>query len=211
MDNDAITAGVRLGGLNDRTQIKILLCYLLATLDRPITQDQLNARVCGQELVNYFEMQTALGQLVEQGLIEYGEEGFSILPRGKEVASQLEGDVPDRIKKYAYNMALALVQYDALKKQNKVEIIPAPDKGYTLRCKLEDENFSIFSMDIHMPDKKIAELAARQFVLHGREIFNCILGIVINSPELYTDFLKELSSPKKKDDDTLLPKSDFYN
>lgn len=52
MDNEAITAGVRLGGLNDRTEIKILICYLLNALNRPITQNQLIECICGQELVN---------------------------------------------------------------------------------------------------------------------------------------------------------------
>ena len=66
MDNKAITAGVRIGGLNDRTEIKILLCYLLSALGQPITQNQLIEVVCGQELVNYFEMQSALQHLLDQ-------------------------------------------------------------------------------------------------------------------------------------------------
>ena len=80
MDNKAITAGVRTGGLTDRTEIKILLCYLLASLKQPITQNQLIECVCGQELVNYFEMQSALQHLLDNRLIKEDEQGFSILP-----------------------------------------------------------------------------------------------------------------------------------
>ena len=191
MDNKAITAGVRIGGLNDRTQIKILLCYLLATIDKPITDRQFIERVCGQELVNYFEMRNALAQLCENGMIEKTDAGYVILPEGKDVARQLEDDVPGHVKKYAYNMVVALLQYDALKKQNKVEIIPTGEKEYTVRCKLEDENFSIFSMDIHMPDKSFAEKAAQQFILSGRDMFKVILGMILDSPDIYKDALKD--------------------
>ena len=80
MENMALTAGVQLGGLTDRTEIKILLCYLMAELKQPITQNQLIECVCGQELVNYFEMQSALQHLLDQKLIKEDETGFSILP-----------------------------------------------------------------------------------------------------------------------------------
>ena len=89
MGNKAITAGVRVGGLSDHTEIKILLCYLLSKLKQPITQNQLIECVCGQELVNYFEMQSALQHLIDNKLIKEDENGFSILPEGKDIAKQL--------------------------------------------------------------------------------------------------------------------------
>lgn len=191
MDNKALTAGVRVGGLNDRTEIKILLCYLLSALKRPITQNQLIECVCGQELVNYFEMQNALRRLLDRGMIKEDEEGFSILPRGAEVAQQLENAVSGAVKRYAYSMAVSLLQYEALKKQNKIEITPLQKGGYNLRCSIEDKDFCIFSMDIYMPDERSAKFAGEQFVLKGQDIFRCILGISTDSPNMYKDFLSD--------------------
>ena len=129
IDNEAITAGVRLGGLNDRTEIKILICYLLNALNRPITQNQLIECICGQELVNYFEMQNAISRLLEQKLIREDENGFTITEEGTKVATQLEDVVSATVKRYAYSVAVKLLQYDALKKQNKTRITPLPDGG----------------------------------------------------------------------------------
>lgn len=189
MDNQALTAGVQLGGLTDRTEIKILLCYLMAELKQPITQNQLIECVCGQELVNYFEMQSALQHLLDHKLIKEDEAGFSILPEGAEIAHQLEDVVSPTVRRYAYNMAVNLLQYEALKKQNKVKITEV-DGGHNLHCSIEDRDFCIFSMDIMMPDEKSAQYAAEQFVLKGQDIFKVMLGITTDTPSMYRDFLK---------------------
>lgn len=191
MDNEAITAGVRLGGLNDRTEIKILICYLLNALNRPITQNQLIECICGQELVNYFEMQNAISRLLEQKLIREDENGFTITEEGTKVATQLEDVVSATVKRYAYSVAVKLLQYDALKKQNKTRITPLPDGGFNLKCSIEDDNFVIFEMDIHMPDEKTAKFAGEQFILMGQDIFKCMLGIVTDSPKMYKDILNK--------------------
>ena len=190
MDNKAITAGVRVGGLNDRTEIKILLCYLLSALGQPITQNQLIEVVCGQELVNYFEMQSALQHLLDQKLIKEDENGYSILPEGKEIARQLENVVSATVRRYAYTMAVNILQYEALKKQHKIEISPVDGGGFNLKCSIEDDNFTIFSFNIFMPDKKSAEFAGEQFILKGQDIFKCVLGITTDTPSMYKDFLE---------------------
>lgn len=189
MDNQAITAGVRVGGLTDRTEIKILLCYLLAELKQPITQNQLIECVCGQELVNYFEMQSALQHLLDNNFIKEDENGYSILPEGKEIAAQLESVVSTTVKRYAYTMAVNILQYEALKKQHKISISPVDGGGYNLHCSIEDDSFIIFSMDISMPDEESAKFAGEQFILKGQDMFKCVLGVMTDTPSMYRDFL----------------------
>jgi len=191
MDNKAITAGVRIGGLTDRTEIKILLCYLLSELKEPITQNQLIECVCGQELVNYFEMQSALQHLLDNRLIKEDENGFSILPEGRDIAKQLENVVSATVKRYAYTMAVNILQYEALKKQHKTKITAVEGGGYNLHCSIEDDNFTIFSMDIVMPDEESAKFAGEQFVLNGQDMFRCVLGVMTDTPNMYKDFLKD--------------------
>ena len=93
-DNSAFSAGVRFGGLTDRTEIKILLCYLLTNASSPLTSQQIIDTIVGQELVNYFELQEALGLLVEQGLIVDDNDSYTITDEGKEISRELEKSLP---------------------------------------------------------------------------------------------------------------------
>lgn len=193
MDNKAFTAGVRIGGLNDRTEIKILICYLLASLKRPISHEHLVESISGQELVNYFEMQSAVQHLLEQNLISEGSEGYVIMPEGAEIAKQLEKSLPFSVKERAYKAAIELLQYDILKEQNITEITPLENGGYNLKCTITDNDFTLFSMDMYMPDEKTAKLAGDQFVKMGQDMFKCVLGIATQNPSVYKDILSRLT------------------
>ena len=74
---DAFTAGVKPGGLNTSTEIRILLCYLIKSAG-PLTRDAMQGAVLEEQLVNYFEFVDALNELEEQGLASIPlEEGLA--------------------------------------------------------------------------------------------------------------------------------------
>lgn len=199
-NNKAITAGVRIGGLNDRTEIKILLCYLLSAVQAPLTQQQLIDSVVGQELVNYFELQDALQRLVDHNLVVEQDGTYSILPEGIEIAHQLEKSLPFSVKERAYNTAIQLLQYQKLKRQNKTAITPLKKGGYNLKCTIEDAEFVMFSVEVVMPDEKTARLAQEKFILHGQDIFKCVLGVATENPKMYYDFLKSQEDAQKEEE-----------
>ena len=118
MDNNtAFSAGVRFGGLTDRTEIKILICYLLTGAKQPLTEQQIVDTIIGQQLVNYFELLDALSHLAEQKLIYEIDGMYSITEDGKEISRQLEKVLPFSVRERAYKAVIEVLQYDALKKQ----------------------------------------------------------------------------------------------
>ena len=62
---EAFTAGVKMGGLTNDTEIRILLCYLIKSVG-PVTREAMEAALLQEELVNYFEFVGALNDLVAQ-------------------------------------------------------------------------------------------------------------------------------------------------
>ena len=125
MDNNAaFSAGVRFGGLTDRTEIKILICYLLSGAKQPLTEQQLLETIIGQQLVNYFELLDALSHLTEQQLICENDGMYSITEDGKEISRQLEKVLPFSVRERAYKAVIEILQYETLKRQNKTTITP---------------------------------------------------------------------------------------
>ena len=56
MDNDAFSLGVAPGGLKDRAEIKLMVCYLLKTLNKSLTRTQISEILQYNEIANYFEI-----------------------------------------------------------------------------------------------------------------------------------------------------------
>ncbi|MEG0092187.1 MAG: DUF4364 family protein, partial [Oscillospiraceae bacterium] len=185
MDNNtAFTAGVRFGGLNDRTEIKILICYLLSAVNQPLKQELLIDTIVGQELVNYFELQSALPHLLDQGFITESDGAYSITCAGVDISQELEKSLPFSVRERAYKAAIELLQYEALKKQNKTSITPLTGGGFNLNCTIADEQLVLFSFDVFMPDEKSAKFAQERFIKHGQDIFKCVLGITTDNPSM---------------------------
>ena len=191
MDNNiAFSAGVRFGGLTDRTEIKILICYLLTEAKQPLTEQQIIDTVIGQQLVNYFELLDALSHLTEQKIISETDGLYSINDDGKEISRQLEKVLPFSVRERAYKAVIEILQYETLKRQNKTKITAVDGGGYNLNCTIEDENFVLFSCDIFMPNEKSAQLAQESFIKYGQDIFKCVLGITTENPNMYKEFLE---------------------
>lgn len=190
-DNSAFSAGVRFGGLTDRTEIKILLCYLLSNAKQPLTSQQIIDTVVGQELANYFELQDALSHLVEQKLINEQDEFYTITEEGSDISKELEKSLPFSVKERAYKSVIEILQYETLKRQNKTSITSLENGGYNLNCTISDAEFTLFSFDLHMPNEKSAKLAEENFIKYGQDIFKCVLGITTENPEMYMHLLKK--------------------
>lgn len=190
-ENAAFSAGVRFGGLTDRTEIKILICYLLASAGQSLTAQQIIDTLVGQQLVNYFELHDALSHLSAQNIITDSDGVYSITEEGIDISRQLEKALPFSVKERAYKAVIEILQYENLKRQNKTLITPLEKGGYNLNCTISDNDFTLFSFDLHMPDEKSAKFAEEKFIKYGQEIFKCVLGITTENPKMYKDFLEK--------------------
>ena len=73
---DAWSEGVEPGGLRNKDEIKMLICYLLKTIDQPISMEQIGNIMQDQGIANYFEAMDAVSDLISNGSIssEFVEE-----------------------------------------------------------------------------------------------------------------------------------------
>ncbi len=66
---DAFTGGIVLGGMRTKADIRVLLCYILKSLDAPFSKAGLNEVLQSTSLANFFEVNDALSALLGAGLI----------------------------------------------------------------------------------------------------------------------------------------------
>ena len=92
---EAFTAGVKMGGLTNDTEIRILLCYLIKSVG-PVTREAMEAALLQEELVNYFEFVGALNDLVAQGLAIEGANGYTITEKVHSGSDSLGRFAPQR-------------------------------------------------------------------------------------------------------------------
>lgn len=63
MEYDAFTGGVAPGGLRSKSDIRILICYMLKSVNAPLSGDDIIKVLQEKSLANYFEASDALSAL----------------------------------------------------------------------------------------------------------------------------------------------------
>ena len=72
MDNNTFSEGIAPGGLRDRAEIKLLVCYLLKTLNKPLSRTQINEIL--QDRFHHLDRALHIRILIEDHL----NDGFDI-------------------------------------------------------------------------------------------------------------------------------------
>ena len=150
MEFDAFDAGIELGGLRTREDIKLLICYLVKSVDG-LTKSILNETMQESGLANYFEVNGALSELVRYGniTVEYkdDEELLFITENGREAAETLETNLPRTVREKAINSAIRLMTLARRQQENKITV-EKTDKGYLVTFSLQDGEDELMKLTV---------------------------------------------------------------
>lgn len=162
--SEAFTAGVVPGGLTDVSQIKILICYVLANLELPISQEGLLEALSGMGYANYFDCAGAISDLLEKGNIKQGEEGgFALTESGRSIAELLSTDVARTVRERVLVYAGVIARRESNKRSCTTEIKKL-ENGFCMRGVLSDSDGEIFAVEATFPKLSIAQRAQERFL-----------------------------------------------
>lgn len=188
--------GVRPGGLTSGTEIRILICYLLDSSHSPVSRQQLEDVLLGEELVNYFAMAESLAQVKKQGLITGTDSGYTITEAGQTVGRTLAHDVPKTVRDTAVRGLIRAQQWATKESSHQSEIVRTT-AGRLVRCKIDDNGEPLFQMELYMPDDLSAEAVKSSFIDKGDEVYKLVLAALTGNRQLATKALDALGGPEE--------------
>ena len=194
-DDTAFSGGVEPGGLRTTSDIRILICYLLNSVDAPLsTEDILD--VCQDKgIANYFEVIDALSGLEERNCIKLIKQDkdldcYVIEPRGRAIAETLDVAIPLSVREKAVEAATVMLSKAKVERENSVEIIKT-EKGYNVTCHISDGEIDLMSFSIYVPDFYQARKVRVNFLRDPARTYRILLASVTRSLDLERNFNNE--------------------
>ncbi len=179
MDNDAFSLGVAPGGLKDRADIKLMVCYLLKTLDKALTRTQINEILQQHGIANYFEINSAVSDLVSLGQVTSeivdDDELVTITPKAELSVALIEKDLPRSLREKAVSAALSVLQRDRIKKESTVTVKPFGE-GFHVTFTVNDMDTELFSSTVYVADERQIEIVKRNFYNNAVEIYSYVIA-----------------------------------
>ncbi len=178
---DTFTEGVDPGGLRSRNEIKTLICYLVSHLDIPITKGQLNTIVCEEGLANYFELNQALGEVIENGNVRAsgGEDPeLFITAIGKQNTTTLERDLPYTVRESAFNAAIRLQTRLRREREHKIQI-ERLEKGCNITMSVLDGSDELMTITVFVADYEQALSVKEKFLSDPVTVYSNIIALLM--------------------------------
>lgn len=199
MKFDAFTAGVGLGGLRSKNDIKLLICYMLFSVGQPLSKEEVLSVLQEKSLANYFEINDAFSDLVNSRNIcadEKEASKFSITETGKLIATQLDSALPLSVREKALEAALSLLAKIKRESENTVTI-KKENAGYSVHCNISGgQDIDLLSINLVVPDNMQAELVKKNFQAEPDLIYSCMLALLTKDFDLIKNALETLQSRK---------------
>ena len=176
VDIDAIAAGIEPGGLTNRTDIKVLICYVIKSIDGPISKLQLNEVMQEEGLANYFEVSQAAAELIAQGnIVCDDDEMLHITQKGIDAADMLQTNLPRSVREKAINSAIRISTLARRKQENKVDVEETAD-GYNVTFHLGDEKTELMKLTVFVADKIQVETVKENFYNDPVKLYSGIIA-----------------------------------
>ena len=172
--------------LKDSHAVKILLCYLLKKLDRPISPEQLYEIAVGSEIINYFFYTEAIDELVKNQTIlienKDGQEVYVLTEKGRYGADEFKQYVPKSFRDKLLTCALKF--FAKLKRENEVicEFIELKN-GYYVQCRILDVGDDLLNMKIFAPDLEQAKFIQEKIMINPTDFYGKIMGFALFNVE----------------------------
>ena len=177
--NNAFSAGVIPGGLNNKNEIRILICYILDKFNISMKKSDIILILQANGLANYFDTSEAFSELISNELVIKSNENsdeFLITNQGQIIAHELEKSLPKSVREKALQAVESYLERVRNEKENTV-IITQNNYGFLVTCNIKDRDFKMMKLELYAPDLESANNIKSKFYKDPSEIYGKILGI----------------------------------
>lgn len=198
MANHVFDGGVEPGGLRDKNDVKILICYLLKNMREPLPLQTLSEALQHDGLVNYFTLADALHALLLSGHVDVvesnGEKEYKVTRLGAGTADMFERRLPFSVREKAVKAGVRLLARQKREAENKVEILP-DGAGFTVRCTVLDGKDTLLSISLLVPDRAQAEAVKQQFLRDPGTTYRATIALMTGDIDAVGGMLSNQQPP----------------
>ena len=170
---DAFSEGIEPGGLRSRTQIKLLLTFLVSRLQEPMSESKLLESLQLHGLANYFETSQAIEELIESGNLTRADSLVYLTPKGELSVDELSQELPKSVKETALADALKLQLLEKREGENTVDF-QKTDNGYYVTFRVNHKGETLMELSVYAADFEQAQQLKMNFLKDPSHVYSTV-------------------------------------
>lgn len=201
MDFSNLFAGIEPGGMKDIYEIKILICYLLNAMKEPLSKEQMDAVLEGNQLVSYFSYAAAYKELLQSGHLHLeeqdGREVLCLDELGRHTALMLKTNLPLSVRDKVVSAGMEIIAGMNRDKAREVSAEPCGN-GYSVRLVIHDEDVDLVDVRLFAPDMEQVEIIKKQFTDNTVDVYKGLIALLIRDGAGLKEIADRLTPQEKQ-------------
>ena len=174
----------RLGFIHDMIDVKVLILFVTARSNYPMSLQEIYELCYQDECLSYFDVCTAIPEMVASGhLKQLEEDKYEITGKGRE-AEALTGDsIAYSVKRRAEN---AVARFNRQLRRSsfvKTQILPRDNGEYSVVMALDDEMGNLMTLELAAPNTRQAVRLSKLFEKKAEQIYNLTMMELLESED----------------------------
>ena len=163
----------RLGFIHDMMDVKVLILFVTARSNYPMTTQEIYELCYQDDCLSYFDVCTAIPEMVKSGhLRELEGEKYEITPKGRETGDLTVDSIAFTVKQRAENAVSRFNRQIRRSSFVKTQIIPRDNGDFSVLMSLDDEMGNLMTLELMAPDQRQAVRLGKLFEKKAEELYN---------------------------------------
>ena len=174
----------RLGFIHDMMDVKVLILFVAARSNYPMTNQEIYELCYQDECLSYFDVCTAIPEMVASGhLKQVDEERYEITQKGRSDGAITEDSIAFTVKQRAENAVNRFNRQLRRSSFVKTQVIPREGGDFSVIMALDDEMGNLMTLELVAPDQRQAVRLSRLFEKKAETVYNLTMAELLDDED----------------------------
>ena len=174
----------RLGFIHDMMDVKVLILFVMARVNYPVTAQQIYELCYQDDCLSYFDVCTAVPEMVRSGhLRELENQSYEITEKGRADGSLTEDSVAFSVRQRAENAVNRFNRQIRRSSFVKTQILPRESGDFSVIMALDEEMGNLMTLELLAPDQRQAIRLSKLFEKKAETVYNLTMAELLDDEE----------------------------
>ena len=174
----------RLGFIHDMMDVKILILYVTARAEYPMSTQEIYELCYQDDRLSYFDVCTAIPEMVRSGHLQEAEgEKYIITEKGRQDGELTADTLVFTLRQRAENAVLRFNRQVRRSSYVKTSVEELSNGEYTVRMSLDDQAGSLMKLELYAPDHTQAMRLSKLLERKAEEVYDLTMTELLDGED----------------------------
>lgn len=173
----------RLGFIHDMLDVKVLILFVMGRVSYPVTIQQLYELCYQDDCLSYFDVCTAVPEMIASGHLKEEGDSYVITEKGKADGSLTEDSIAFTVKQRAENAVARFNRQIRRSSFVKTQILPRENGDFSVIMALDDEMGNLMTLELIAPDQRQAVRLGKLFERKAETVYSLIMAELLDDED----------------------------